>query len=115
MKIVLFLIFFLCCISNFLIFDEILRIQYRNHYLEWVKDRKPHGFFFKPKEIKTFFGMPGFRSWLAFQRRYFSLVLKTPKWINKEPKARKLIFWYRISNVIGFVVWLLFVFIGIQS
>jgi hypothetical protein len=76
----------------FIIFDSILWIQYKNHYSEWIKDWKPHGFFFIPKEAKTFFGMPKFRSWIAMQRRCSTLCWKTPKWALKEPNVLKLIF-----------------------
>ena len=113
MVFVVFIFFALCVLALFLIFDAILRIQYKNHYEEWLREGKPHGFFFTPKEARTFFGMPGFGSWLATQRRYFTLSWRTPNWALKEPKVLKLIFWYRILNVAGFLLWLLFIFAAV--
>ena len=110
MVFIAFIIFVLCCLSIFLLFDEILRIQYKQHYSEWLRDGKPYGFFFVPKETKTFFGAPGLRSWLAMQRRCLTLNWRTPSWARQEPKVLKLIFWYRILGVISFLVWLLFAF-----
>jgi hypothetical protein len=108
---VVFIIFLLCCISSFLIFDEIIRTQYKNHYSEWEKDGKPHGFFFKPKEVKSAFGVK-LGSWLAMQRRCFLMNWKTPQWAFSEPKILRLIFWYRVLGVFGFLVWLCFVYLG---
>src|SRR3982750_1327375 len=68
---VVFLIFMLCCISLFLLFDEILKFQHKNYYADWEADGKPYGFFFRPE------GMFSFRSWLAMQRLCFSLTWKT--------------------------------------
>ena len=110
-----FLLFMSCCISLFILFDEILKFQHKNYYSDWLADGKPHGFFFKPEETKTFFGMPGFGSWFAMQRRCFALTWKTPNWADKEPRIIKLISWYRILNVIAFAVWLLFAYTGIYQ
>lgn len=95
-------IFFLCCLSSFLIFDSILRIQYKNHYSEWEEDGKPFGFFFRPKEI-NYFG-----SCIAMQSRCLALTFVTPAWSLNEPKVLKLIFWYRILGVFSLLVWLAF-------
>jgi hypothetical protein len=90
---VVFIIFFLCGISEFLIFDQIIRIQYKNYYSEWEKAGKPHGFFFRPKEafiIPNF--MPEFGSWRAMQRLCFTFQWKTPEWAFNESKVLQLLF-----------------------
>ncbi len=107
-----FISFFLCCISLFLIFDEIIRTEYKYHFSEWKNSGKPHGFFFRPEETKVVGGLvTRFGSWLAMQRLLFSLIWKTPEWALNESRILKLIVLYRILNFLALIVWLGFAYL----
>ena len=103
----LFAIFFICGIVNFLIFDSVLRTQYKRHHDQWISDGMPHGFFFfHPKETRSGIFMVKPSSWLAMQGRYLSLIFFTPEWIELEPHLKSRIFIYRLLHLVGLVAWL---------
>jgi len=40
---------------NFIIYDLLIRLQYNEYKNSWLKDGKPIGMFFFPKEVQFFF------------------------------------------------------------
>ena len=88
-------------ISLFVIFDLILYLEYEEHYDEWVKDNKPAGFFWTP-EGATFWQGSMSRSTLAS-----SWLTVTPAWMLDVPKARRMLFYYRLLSWISVIGWVM--------
>ena len=100
-----FAVFFACTIGCFLIFDLVIKTQYRECRDEWVKDGMPHGFFFNPKETSTIFGMPRIRSWIAMQVRLFALLFATPGWIEPHSNLKGYIWLFRLLQLVALACW----------
>lgn len=85
-------------------FDKLVQIEYKKYKEEWIKDRKPRGFFWKPSEI-TWFAVAGS---FAMQRLSMKWLFKTPEWVTNDLEAkeylRKLQLYVLIFNV-GIIVW----------
>lgn len=105
MAVALILGFFLCGIGTFLIFDAVLRVQYRKYREEWELDGKPHGFFFVPKELRKTFMIPNIKSTISMNVRYFALIFSTPAWATNEPRLVKLLRIYRLVYVLAVLSW----------
>ena len=72
-------------IVSFRTFDELVRLEYQEHYDEWMRKGKPDGFFWHPKE-STWFG-----SSLARNKLSFLWLFVTPEWIKQSSQARRLL------------------------
>ncbi|MFQ5906982.1 MAG: hypothetical protein ACE5JA_10495 [bacterium] len=81
-------------IASFLIFAQVVRLEYREHRTEWEKDGKPMGFFWKPPESILVGGS------LGLNRLCFYWLFKTPEWIRQNAKGMSLLRWLRICGVI---------------
>ncbi len=81
-------------IGAFLIFDRLVRLEYREYNGEWENDGKPIGFFWKP---------PGaMEDMLAIARTKlcFQWLFKSPHWMLQNPQAMSLVKWLRICVAI---------------
>jgi len=94
----LFLAFlFPILIAAFVVFDQLVRLEYSSYRMNWEADGKPHGFFWVPAESKSAGGwMVSFGSSFAFQRCTFGWLFSTPEWMRRDEKARRLVFWFRV-------------------
>ncbi len=82
-------------------FDQLVRLEYHSYRTNWEADGKPHGFFFVPSEIKTMGGLSvSFKSSFAFHRCVFGWLFSTPEWAKGDAKARRLLFWMRVTVLI---------------
>ena len=99
---ILFLIggLLLVSISLFVLFDFIVYLEYEEHHEDWVKDNKPSGFFWTPSGASFWRGSFS-RSSLAS-----SLLFSTPVWMVGDQKARRFLFWYRLTWWISMIGWL---------
>ena len=82
---------------DFLTFDRLVKTEYEKHKKQWVKDGKPHGFFWWPSESPLFSGH------IAQLRLTIYWLFKTPQWIKRDVKSRKTLQINRISNLIVYV------------
>ena len=71
--------------TAFLLFDKILRFQYRNFPEEWEKQGKAIGFYWVPPNSSLFSG--------SFQRsvRFLSWTFGSEDWMATDPKIIKMI------------------------
>lgn len=112
------LIFFLLIpvlIAAFMVFDQLVSLEYSSYRKNWEADGKPHGFFWVPTESKSAGGwLVSFGSSFAFHRCTFGWLFSTPEWMREDEKALRLIFWLRVLvltwnlGIIGAVVVYLF-------
>jgi hypothetical protein len=85
---------FLVLTAAFLIFDQLVKLEYRKYRTEWEKDGKPHGFFWKPPES------PLVRGAMATNRLSLYWLFRSPAWMKQNPSAVSLAKWLRICVAI---------------
>jgi hypothetical protein len=113
----IFLSFFPVLIAVFVVFDQLVRLEYSAYRKHWEADGKPQGYFWVPTESKAANGwLVRSRSWPARNRRTFDWLFSTPEWMRGDEKARRLVFWLRVSMLTWSVgtagTFLAFVFLG---
>ena len=84
-----------------IIFDQIVKMEYREFKSQWDIDGKPRGFFWIPSDVEN--------STIAFWRCWFSWTFITPEWIRKSGKAYKFIIYFRITYLVGFIIWIIWI------
>ena len=87
----------LVLLAAFIMFDRIVRLQYRSYRRDWEADGQPHGFFWVPREVRTVGGwiIKGHSS-IASRRLAFVWLFSTPAWARKDENAKRLLFWLRV-------------------
>lgn len=100
---ILFLVF---VFVEFIIFDILIRKEYRDNYDLWERDGKPFGFFWVPKESRGFF-LPKIRCQMARGRLMSSWFFSTPLWMKYDKKSLFLIMIYRIILLGAIVSWVI--------
>ena len=101
----------------FVVFDQLVRLEYSSYRKHWEADGRPHGFFWVPAEAKIARGLlVNLGSWRARNRCSFGWLLSTPEWMRWDEKAMRLVFWLRVLVLVwnvGFIAPLLpFPFLG---
>jgi hypothetical protein len=84
---------FLLALVGFVIYDIIIRREYREHRAEWEKDGKPIGFFWSPEEGSFFTGS------FARNRTAFWWMILPPAWAKSDRGVRRLFIGLRIATV----------------
>jgi hypothetical protein len=82
-------------LSSFMLFDELVRLEYSSHRKHWEADGQPHGFFWWPFECRTRWGTIKSRSSAASLHCSFWWPLSTPGWMRSDERALRLVFWLR--------------------
>jgi len=113
--VVVFGVFGLCCLASFLTFDSILRRLYEVHYGDWLNERRPYGFFYRPEGTPSFYTADGLKSWFALQRLRVSLTFRTPNWARNNGQLSKFLLRYRVLGVVSVLVWLVFAYCAIYQ
>lgn len=111
----IFVVFFglaIICVALFLISDYILYVQHERHIETWEADDRPFGIFYFPKEVRTPFTRR-FGSWFSSQKRLISLGFKTPEWARTEQAIINLLIVYRILQVSGLLLWIVFAYLNL--
>jgi hypothetical protein len=94
---IILLLLFPVVIAAFIVFDQLVRLEYSSYRKNWEADGQPHGFFWVPAEAKSAGGwLVGFGSSFAMQRCTFGWLFSTPEWMRRDEKALRLVFWLRI-------------------
>jgi len=102
----LILVLFPVLIANFLVFDQLVRLEYENYRMNWEADGMPHGFFWVPEEAKAAGGwVVRFGSSAALQCCTIAWLFSTPEWMRRDEKALRLVFWFRILGLVWIVGW----------
>ena len=63
-------------------FDSLVKIEYKQHNEDWIKDDKPKGFFWRAP------GGPLFSGSIATQKLSFVWLFRTPHWVNNDTEAK---------------------------
>lgn len=95
--------------GSFILFDLIVRLEYRDYRKDWIADGKPPGMFFWPPEC-SLFGGSSRRSKLM--HKWF---LQTPTWMYDDVKAKNLLRLYRLCIIAGGIIFFspfIYAFIG---
>jgi hypothetical protein len=83
-------------IGFFIVFDQLVRLEYSQHRKEWDADGKPHGFFWIPSESKSAGGwLVSFRSSKGFHRVVLAWLFSTPIWMRRDIRALKRVYLLR--------------------
>jgi hypothetical protein len=115
--IVAWVAFMLTVLATCWTFDKLVRLQYASYRTKWEEDGKPCGFFFRPPETRVLGELLVTRSssW-AFQKCSVLLVPSTPKWMQKDQRALRLVIRLcvlTLASSAGVGVWLLSAFVGV--
>src|SRR4051794_5741213 len=66
--------------------DQLIKREYELHRADWESDGRPAGrVFFRPAEARFFAGRR------AYARIYYGWLFTTPRWIEGDPVAQKLL------------------------
>ncbi|MGI8670419.1 MAG: hypothetical protein ACR2J3_11355 [Aridibacter sp.] len=78
---------------NAVLFDILIRIEYKSHNSYWVKDGKPIGFIFVPHEASIFSG--------SIKRKRLGIYwyFVTPVWVYNDSNAQKILTLYRLAGI----------------
>ena len=80
----------------FIVFDQLVRLEYSQHRKQWNADGRPHGFFWIPSESKFPGGwLVSFRSSKGFHRIVFPWLFSTPSWMRHDIRALKRVYLLR--------------------
>src|ERR671921_263668 len=91
--------------AEWLLFRELVRLQYGSHRHSWEQDGKPIGSLFYPPETRTWGGwIVRWSSWRASSRRRWAWLFATPAWMRGDNRALRLLFWMRAMRVGTFAV-----------
>jgi hypothetical protein len=94
---IVLILLFPVAIAAFIVFDQIVRLEYSYYRKNWEADGKPHGFFWVLAESKAAGGwLVCLGSSFAMQRRTFGWLFSTPEWMWRDKRARRLVFWLRV-------------------
>ncbi len=100
-----FLIIIIVTVSlHWLFYDLLIRIESRKFSLDWVKDGKPLGMFYRPPNA------PLFRGLRSRNRLMLKWIFQKPNWITKDEEAKQFYKYFRLAGTIYFSAILLFVF-----
>lgn len=97
---ILFVLLIPIAIALFVIFDVMLYLEHEGHIDEWIKDGRPGGFFWRPEG--SFFWSGSF----SRTRLASAWLFSTPTWMAADPRAKRLLFWYRTVWWILIIGWL---------
>jgi hypothetical protein len=90
-------VFIILLFLSFILFDLLIRLQYKEHRNSWLKGGKTRGIFFFPKENSI---SGSFR-----RRRLMSeIIFQTPGWIENDARGKRLLFFYRFTVIINTLV-----------
>jgi hypothetical protein len=90
----IFLFFIISIISLVIcqiMFDLLIRHQYRRHRSHWEKDGRPVGMFGVPP------GASRWRGVRARRRCFWRWAFFTPPWVNYDREALTLLLWFRVA------------------
>src|SRR5437870_3702992 len=88
-------------LTAFLMFDQLVRLEYRSYRRNWEADGQPHGFFWIPPEVRRLGGWGvSLRSGFASKRCSYVWLFSTPDWVRKDEKAKQLLHWLRILVIV---------------
>src|SRR5689334_24408858 len=94
-------------VALFVVFDLIIRLEYKRHRDHWETDRCPVGFFWRPRNARVWAGSVS-RSKLASAWLY-----RTPEWMVSDTAAQNLLFLYRLLWALCITGWLVMVILAI--
>lgn len=90
------IVLFPVLIAVLILYDRLLWLEYFSYRSNWEQDGKPHGFFWVPPEARFAGGwLVRFGSSAAHWRKSFAWIFSTPEWMQRDKKARRLVFWLR--------------------
>jgi GH35 family endo-1,4-beta-xylanase len=92
----------------FINFDRLVKIEYKNHKEEWIRDGKPRGFYWRPPELAWF----AISSSLAMHNLTLKWLFKTPQWTANDLEAKECLRKLRQYVFLfygGLIVWLFIV------
>lgn len=93
----IFLLLFPVLIAAFIVFDQLVRLEYSSYRKHWEADGRPYGFFWIPAESKIAGGwLVSLGGGFARSRCTFSWLFSTPEWMRRDEKALRLVFWLRV-------------------
>jgi hypothetical protein len=95
MKFASVIIFIVCALASFVIFDLVVRTQFENYRDSWNKDGKPHGFLFRPAGS----------SWISMQAQYLLLIFRNPEWMVNDLKLKRISTVFRTLYLVGLISW----------
>jgi hypothetical protein len=95
MSLTFFLVYSIILFLHSFLNDTIIKYEYKNYYNNWVKDGKPSGYFWNPKNEKI-----SFISKLGFLKDRWSWFISTPDWIKGDKKGLALLRIYRAVYLI---------------
>jgi hypothetical protein len=88
-------------LAAFLMFDQLVRLEYHSYRRNWEADGQPHGFFWVPPEVKRLGGWAvSFRSDFASKRCSYVWLFSTPDWVRRDEKAKQLLNWLRVLVIV---------------
>ena len=83
---VVILVDVLCWAGSLYTLDQLIRREYEAHRAAWDSDGRPSGLIsFRPPEADYFAGRR------AYSRLYYGWLFTTPRWVESDPEARKLL------------------------
>src|SRR5438067_8896768 len=88
--------------SGFLLFDSLVRLQYKDYRSSWEADGKPNCYLWR---IEGFSWKRQFHTGRCFSE----WIRHTPAWVTKNSRALKLLSWLRFSYYLFFCCWLILV------
>jgi hypothetical protein len=94
--------------TPFLLFDALVRRQYKEHRAQWEMDGKPNCYLWR---------IEGF-SWkrqFATGRCFNDWIRKTPDWVRSDPSTVRILFWLRFSYYTFFLLWVIGVVFAIRD
>jgi len=94
--------------SVFLLFDSLVRLQYKDYKSSWEADGKPNCYLWR---IEGFSWKRQFHTGRCFSE----WIRHTPGWINENSRALKLLSWLRFSYYIFLCCWLILVVFAVRD
>ena len=96
-------------VAGFLLFDKVLKFQYRNYRSEWEKAGKPIGFFWIPSESILFGG--------SIQRsvRVLSWTFGDEYWMPKEPAILRTLLYMRLCIFASWIFGIAVVILSVKN
>lgn len=103
------ILFIVMVVLSLLLFDIVLRKQYRDHLEQWRQDGCPWGFFRFPREVGFLAGCKArnvvFKQWLT----------GNPVWLESDPVAARYVYLFRITGAMACVTWAFAVLLMLKS
>jgi hypothetical protein len=87
-------------VTNWALFDSLLKIEYERFYADWIKDGKPAGMFYRP---------PGYSLFGAAKRNRVNTrwIFVKPGWIERDEAAERFYKYFRLTGIITYSIGLL--------